>query len=214
MTVLGALVIAALTGGFGYIFSWLLREPDKTSTTDAHVASSRPSSEFYVEEPQSFCSLVTSSDSVDPGQTYRISWEGRSGGEYWLVNDTSRLSVDYTGFYDFVWKEDDTLKVFELRGAFNGAACTAYATIFEKTEQPRCLIVADTDLVEPGGSFRVNWFGYPNSNTVFRVNGTIVDPRDAASYIYPEGRERPIDFVMSGANAAGKCEEVLTVWPK
>ncbi len=213
MGILGAVVTAALIGGFGYSISALFFVPAKSSQTGEHVTDPPPSAELYIDDSEPFCSLVASPESVNPNQTYSVHWEGAEGGAYWFVNDTSRVSVDPTGSYEFVWDEKDAFRVFELKGEFNGDACTAYATVFANTEQPRCLIVTDIDLVEKGSSFRVSWFGYPETNTAFRVNGTLVDPRDAASYTFPEVRNRPIDFLMTGNNAEGSCEHLLTIWP-
>jgi len=76
---------------------------------------------------------------------------------------------------------------------------------------PVCDINVDLNLVEEGQAFRVSWNGTPAYNTTFRVNGSVQDASDAASYTWPVGRTNPIVFTMTGNNGGGSCTDTVRI---
>ncbi len=160
------------------------------------------------------CDIVTSLRFVDPGQTYRITWTGNANATYRLVNDTTSLPVDPSGWYEFVWDADDAMVMYEIRGTNAGGTCSDIVEVYRTVEAPTCDITSNITAVVDGGQFTISWVGTPNHSTAFRVNGTLVDAVDSATYTFPVGRTTPIVFTMTGDNAAGDCSDVVTVYPE
>ncbi len=159
------------------------------------------------------CDIKTSIEHVEVGQTYRISWTGTAGASYALVNDNQSLSVDRNGWYEFAWDANDAMKMFEINGSNEGGTCSDIVEVFRKVSAPVCEVSVNVTTAKEGDQFTVSWNGTPDHSTAFRINGTLVDAVDSATYTFPEGRTTPVVITFTGDNAKGDCSDTATVHP-
>lgn len=164
------------------------------------------------EEPNPpSCELSTSLEYVNPGEQYVISWTGTSNASYAFVNNSESLSVGHTGTYTFTWDAEDALQFFEIQGTNADGTCSDSVTVYRQVDAPTCDISTSIAVAQDGEEFTISWSGTPDHSTAFRVNGTLVDAVDSASYTWPANRTDPIVFTMTGDNVAGDCSESVTV---
>ncbi len=160
------------------------------------------------------CDISTNITSVVAGGAYTISWNVVSTAAVNVYINGAHVNKSGSATYNF--KATNNTETFNLTAQNAGGSCSDSVVVTKKAPpvvKPTCDIKTNISSVVAGGAYTISWIGAPAAGTIFKVNGTVVDAVDSATYNF-----KPVNntetYTMTGTNSGGTCTDQVTVTKK